>query len=64
MEVKKDGTVVIKSSTGPSQMFIREVNGSVRIEVFGVVFLEESELSDLSHVIDFWKENGRLPEME
>ncbi len=64
MEIKKGGTVVIKSSTGPGQMFIGEVNGSIRIEVFGVVFLEESELSDLSHVIDFWKENGRLPGME
>ena len=64
MEIKKGGTVVIKSSTGPSQMFIREVNGSIRIEVLGVMFLEESETSDLSHVIEFWKENGRLPHME
>lgn len=60
----KNGTLTIKSSTGPGQMFIREVNGSIRIELFGVMFLEESESSDLSHVIDFWKENKRLPEME
>ena len=64
MEMKKDGTVVIKSSTGPGQMFIGEVNGSIRIEVFGVMFLEEKELSNLSHVIEFWKENGRLPGIE
>lgn len=64
MESKDNGSLTIKSSIGPGQMFIRETNGSVRIEVFGVMFLEEKELSNLSHVIDFWKENGRLPHME
>lgn len=64
METKDNGSLMIKSSTGPGQMFIGEVNGSIRIEVLGVMFLEESETSDLSHVIEFWKENGRLPHME
>lgn len=64
METKDNGSLMIKSSTGPGQMFIGEVNGSIRIEVLGMMFLEESETSDLSHVIEFWKENGRLPHME
>ena len=64
MELKEGGTLVIKSSTGPGQMLIKESNGSVRIEVLGVIFMGESELSDLSHVIDFRRENGHLPKME
>ncbi len=61
MESKEGGTLVMKSSNGSGQMFIKEINGSIRIEVLGVMFLKERELSDLSHVIDFWRENRRLP---
>lgn len=64
MELKEGGTLVMKSSNGSGRMFIKGINGSIRIEVLGVMFLEEKESSDLFHVIDFWKENGRLPHME
>ncbi len=64
MELKEGGTLVMKSSDGSGQMFIKETNESIRIEVLGVMFLKEKELSDLSHLIDFWQETARLPEME
>lgn len=64
MELKEGGTIVIKSSNGSGQMFIKEINGSIRVEVLGVMFLKEKESSDLTHVIDFWREHGWLPEME
>ena len=64
MEVRKDGSRLLRSSRGPGMIFLKEEGKHLRIVTVGVLFLDDDDASDLQQAISYWRSNGRLPGME
>lgn len=64
MEVRKDGTRILRSSLGPAKLYLMENGKTLRIELDGVVFLDDYDACDLQQAIAFWRNSGRLPGIE